>query len=114
MIKSERKKDLRKLFKIFSIIGLVLIILGFIVFLVCSNMKSSYRKFYKVGEELIYEQLLYTQYKEVDIETKMTDISIKSSPDGMVKLLVYGEKDYITFKERGDKLFIKINPKDLG
>lgn len=109
MLKIIKNKKLR----MFIIIFIVLVILSAITIFVLNQLKDNYRSLYEVGEELVLEQNFYTMFDEIDIETKMTDIYIKNSMDNSAKLVVYGEKDYIKFTEKNNKLFIDINPKNF-
>lgn len=109
MFKIIKNKKLR----VFIIILLILIIIGIIIYFIINSLKSNYRSFYKVGDELILEEVYNTVFNEIDIETKMSDINIKESTDNTVKIAIYGEKDYINIKEKNNKLFIDVNKKNF-
>lgn len=108
MFKVIKNKKLR----IFIIILLILVVLGFIINSIIGVLKDNYRNFYKVNDELVLEQTYDIKFNEIDIETKMTDIYIKQSEDDTIKILLYGEKDYITLNEKNNKLFIDTNEKN--
>ena len=109
MFKHIKNKKLR----IFIIVIIILFILGIITYYVLNNLKTRYRSFYEVGEELVLENTYTNIFNEIDIETKMTDIYIKNSNDNTIKVIVYGEKDYIDVKEMNNKLYIDIKEKNF-
>ena len=109
MFKIIKNKKLRR----FIIISLILILIGFIIAFVIGRLKDNYRSFYKTNDELVLEKTYTTIFSEININTKMTDIYIKKSEDNNIKLLVYGEKEYITFNEKNNKLFIDIKEKNF-
>lgn len=109
MFKHIKNKKLR----IFIIIMIIFFILGIIAYYVLNNLKTRYRNFYEVGEELVLEQSYNTIFSEIDIETKMCDLYIKHSSDNNIKVIVYGEKEYINLKEKNNKLYIDINDKNF-
>ena len=109
MFKHIKNKKLR----IFIIVMIILFILGIITYYALNNLKTRYRNFYEVGEELVLKNTYTNIFNEIDIETKMTDIYIKNSNDNTIKVIVYGEKDYIDVKEMNNKLYIDIKEKNF-
>lgn len=109
MFKIIKNKKLR----IFIIIMIILFILGIISSHVLNNLKSRYRNFYEVGNELVLEQTYNTVFNKINIETKMSDIEIKHSIDNNVKVIVYGENDYVNLTEKNNKLYIDIKEKNF-
>jgi len=109
MFKIIKNKKLR----IFIIISLILIVLSAIVYFIVGRLKVNYRSFYNVGKEIVLEQTYNTIFNEIDIETKMTDIDIKKSSDNNIKVIIYGEKDYIKIKEKNNKLYINVEEKNF-
>lgn len=109
MFKLIKNKKLR----IFIIVIIILFILGLIMSVILNNLKTKYRSFYEVGDEIVFEQDYYNIFNEIDIETKMSDIYIKQSLDNSAKVIIYGEKEYININEKNNKLFIDIKEKNL-
>lgn len=109
MLKIIKNRKLR----IFIIISLILILIGFIIAFIIGRLKVNYRNFYKTNDELVLEQTYNTIFNEIDIDTKMSDIYIKKSVDNNVKVVIYGEEDYININEKNNKLFIDINEKNF-
>lgn len=113
MVNYIKNKKLRRLLKRMFITGIVILVLIVILVIVANLLKTSYRKLYKVSDELVLEQSYNTIFNEIDINTKMTDIDIKHSIDNTIKIITYGEKDYIKLNEKNNKLFIDIDKKSL-
>ena len=113
MVNYIKNKKLRRLLKRLFIAGIVILVLIVILVIVANLLKTSYRKLYKVSDELVLEQSYNTFFNEIDINTKMTDIDIKHSPDNTFKVITYGEKNYIKLEDKNNKLFIDINRKNL-
>ena len=96
-----------------------LIILFIIIFLICivvfsiNILKSSYRKLYKLSDEIVYEETYTNIFNEIDIDIKMSDLHIKESLDNNTKIIIYGEKDYIIPTIKNNKLFIDIKNKNF-
>ena len=96
-----------------------LIILFIIIFLICivvfsiNILKSSYRKLYKLSDEIVYEETYTNIFNEIDIDIKMSDLYIKESLDNNTKIIIYGEKDYIIPTIKNNKLFIDIKNKNF-
>ena len=109
MFKIIKNKKLR----IFIIVNLILILIAFIIVFIFNRLKDNYRSLYKTNDELVTEEVYYNIFNELDIETKMTDIYIKQNTENNIKVIVYGEKDYIKLSEKNNKLFIDINPKNI-
>lgn len=113
MLRYIKNKKLRRLLKRMFIAGTVILVLLVILVMVANLLKTSYRKLYKTSEELVLEQTYNTFFNEININTKMTDIDIKPSIDNTIKVITYGEKDYIKLNEKNNKLFIDIKNKNL-
>lgn len=113
MVNYIKNKKLRRLLKRMSIAGIVILVLIVMLVIVANLLKTSYRSIYKVGEEKVLEQSYNTTFNEININTKMTDIDIKHSTDNTIKVITYGEKDYIKLNEKNNKLFIDIDNKSL-
>ena len=113
MVNYIKNKKIRRLLKRMFIAGIVILVLIVILVVVANLLKTSYRKFYKVNNEMIQEQSYNTFFNEININTKMTDIEIKQSNDNTFKVITYGEKDYIKLDENNNKLFIDTNNKNL-
>ena len=109
MFKHIKNKKLR----IFIIIMIIVFILSIITYYVLNNLKFRYRSFYDVGEELVLDKTYNTIFSEINIETKMSDLNIKYSNDNSIKVMVYGEKDYINLIEKNNKLYIDIKEKNF-
>lgn len=113
MLRYIKNKKLRRLLKRMFIAGIVMLVLIIILVIVANFLKTSYRKLYKVSEKQVLEQSYNTIFNEININTKMTDIDIKESTNNTIKVITYGEKDYIKLEEKNNKLFIDINKKSL-
>lgn len=113
MVNYIKSKKLRRLLKRMFIVGIIILILIVILVIVANLLKTSYRNLYKVSDELVLEQTYDTVINEININTKMTDIDIKHSTDDTIKVITYGEKDYIKLNERNNKLSIDIDNKSL-
>lgn len=113
MVNYIKNKKIRRLLKRMFIAGIVILVLIVILVIAASLLKTSYRKLYKVSDEVVLEQSYNTVFSEININTKMTDIDIKQSADNTFKVITYGEKDYIKLNEKNNKLFIDINNKSL-
>lgn len=109
MFKVIKNKKLR----IFVIVNLILISIGVMIVFIFNMLKDNYRNIYKLGEDIILDQIYNTSFNEIDIETKMSDIYIKQSIDNNFRVVVYGEKDYINVTEKNNKLFIKNTKKNI-
>lgn len=113
MVNYIKNKKLRRLLKRMFIAGIVILVLIVILVIIANLLKTSYRKLYKASDELVLEESYNTIFNEIDINTKMTDIYIKHSTDNTIKVIAYGEKDYIKLNEKNNKLFIDIDKKSL-
>ena len=113
MVNYIKSKKLRRLLKRMFIASIIILVLIVVLVIVANLLKTSYRKLYKVSGEVVLEQSYNTFFNEIDINTKMTDIEIKHSTDNTIKVITYGEKDYINLNEKNNKLFIDINNKSL-
>lgn len=113
MVNYIKNKKLRRLLKRMFIAGIVILVLIVILIIIASLLKTSYRKLYKLSDEVVLEQSYNTIFNEISINTKMTDIDIKPSIDNAIKVITYGEKDYIKLNEKNNKLFIDIKNKNL-
>lgn len=113
MVNYIKNKKLRRFLKRLFILGIIILVLIFILVVIANFLKTSYRKLYKVSEQVVLEESYNTIFSEININTKMTDIDIKHSTDNTIKVITYGERDYIKPSEKNNKLFIDINTKNL-
>lgn len=106
-----------KKYKRFLIILTILVIIFLILTLIYKILMKNggFRYLYKQSEELALEEVFSTNYKEINIDSYLSDISVNLSTDNNIKVIFYGKEDYITLNEKNNQLYIDVvNKKCIG
>lgn len=90
---------------IILIILLLLIIIGIMA---VNKLKSNYRNFYKVSNNLVLDESYNIFFKQINIDSIISDINIKKSTDNTTRVIINGDSDYVNVYEKDNELFVEI------
>ena len=108
----KKKINIKKCVKTLTIILMVIVVLMVIINIFETSIKRKLKSFYELSEQLVIDETYNTSFSRLSINSSLSDIYIKSSNDINTKVLIYGDKDYISHELKNNTLTINIKEKD--
>jgi len=108
----KKKLNLKKWIKTSIIILMIIVILMVVINIFEACIKKNLKSFYQLSDELVVEEAYNTNFSRLTIDSFLSDIYIKNSIDNNTKILIYGDKDYVSHQLKNNTLSINIKEKD--